>query len=145
MRSQTSIIWILELYFHLKLILDRVSNRRKIRDNSTFLLHVSLLHLCIVKKKVSLKNKKTLKQFVGLFQESEKCQQSHASVSSWQYSYANDSATKSKTIWKFNLEQSKNWLIHRAREARRTQGNRPNNYAVWENCIRFKVYIQAAC
>jgi len=49
------------------------------------------LHLN-VKKKISFKNKKTLKQFVGLFQESEKY--SHASVSSRHHSYSNDTATK---------------------------------------------------
>ena len=58
--------------------------------------HVSVASQCI--KESQFQEQKTLKQFVFFFQESEKCQQSHASVSSSQHSYANDSATKSKTI-----------------------------------------------
>ena len=70
--------------------------------------HVSVASQC--RKESQFQEQKTLKQFVGFFQESEKCQQSHASVSSSQHSYANNSTTKSKNNLKVQ-SQTKQKLV----------------------------------
>ena len=99
------------------------------------------------RRKSALKTKKAVKRFVGLFEESEKCQQSHAvgAITLTRMTLFN---LKSRNNLGESFARQKVFDIEREKLGEGTiivQVELVDNFPVGKKCIQFNIYMEATC